>query len=40
MGAPKTINRLPEQGGMREYWYYDGGVYLYFEDGLLKTKRR
>ena len=40
MGAPKSINRLPEQGGMREYWYYDGGVYLYFEDGLLKTKRR
>lgn len=40
MGAPKSINRLPEQGGMREYWYYDGGVYLYFEDGLLKTNRR
>lgn len=40
MGAPKSINRLPEQGGMREYWYYDGGVVLYFEDGLLKTNRR
>lgn len=40
LGAPKSINRLPDQNGLREYWYYDGGVYLYFEDGLLKTYRK
>jgi hypothetical protein len=40
LGAPKSINRLPNQNGLREYWYYDGGVYLYFEDGLLKTFRK
>ena len=40
LGAPKSINRLPNQNGLREYWYYDGGVYLYFEDGLLKTYRK
>lgn len=40
MGDPKTINRNPDQGGMREYWYYDGGSYLYFVDGLLSQFRR
>lgn len=40
LGAPKSINRLPNQNGLKEYWYYDGGVYLYFEDGLLKTYRK
>ena len=40
VGSPRRINELPDQGGMREYWYYDGGSYLYFVDGLLSQFRR
>ena len=40
LGAPKRVNERPDQGGMREYWYYDGGSYLYFVDGLLSQFRR
>ncbi len=40
VGAPKRISENPDQGGMREYWYYDGGSYLYFVDGLLSQYRR
>ena len=40
LGVPKRINQNPDQGGMREYWYYDGGSYLYFVDGLLSQFRR
>lgn len=40
LGSPKRINENPDQRGMREYWYYDGGSYLYFVDGLLKQFRR
>ena len=40
LGAPKRISQNPDQGGMREYWYYDGGSYLYFVDGLLSQFRR
>lgn len=40
LGSPKRINERPDQSGMREYWYYDGGSYLYFEDGLLRQFRR
>ena len=39
LGSPKRINEMPDQGGMREYWYYDGGSYLYFVDGLLRQFR-
>ena len=39
-GAPKTINRNPSQDGMREYWYYDGGSYLYFADDILRGFRK
>lgn len=35
IGSPKSISRLPDQSGLREYWYYDGGSYLFFVDGLL-----
>ena len=35
MGEPRRINRLPDQTGLREYWHYDGGKYLFFADGLL-----
>lgn len=40
MGAPKRINQLPNQAGLREYWYYDGGKYLFFVDGLLSQFRK
>ena len=40
LGSPKRINERPDQAGMREYWYYDGGSYLYFVDGLLSQFRK
>ena len=40
LGDPKSINERPDQAGMREYWYYDGGAYLYFVDGLLSQFRK
>lgn len=39
-GAPKRVSRNPNQADVREYWYYDGGSYLQFVDGLLKTYRK
>lgn len=39
-GTPKRITPVPDQGGMREYWYYDGGAYLFFIDGLLQPTTR
>lgn len=39
-GAPKSITRAPDQSMVREYWYYDGGMYLLFVDGLLKSYRK
>ena len=40
LGAPKRITPIHDQVGLREYWYYDGGSYLFFVDGLLKQYRR
>lgn len=40
MGSPRSIRENPDQSGMREYWYYDGGSYLFFIDGLLNQFRR
>ncbi|MCQ2288360.1 MAG: hypothetical protein MJZ74_04620 [Muribaculaceae bacterium] len=39
LGAPKMISRQPNQAEVREYWYYDGGSYLQFVDGLLNAFR-
>ncbi len=39
MGSPVSVRQLPDQSGLREYWYYDGGRYLFFVDGLLKEFR-
>ncbi|MBR5638217.1 MAG: hypothetical protein IKW83_00495 [Muribaculaceae bacterium] len=39
MGNPSNIMQLPDQSGLREYWYYEGGRYLFFVDGLLKEFR-
>lgn len=40
MGPPKRTAYVPDQTGMREYWYYDGAAYLYFVDGRLKEFRK
>ena len=40
LGNPKHINQRPDQSGMREYWYYDGGYFLYFVAVLLSQYRR
>ena len=40
LGTPSRINERPDQGGLKEYWYYEGGSYLYFVDGLLSQFRR
>ena len=40
LGKPKSTNERPDHSGMKEYWYYDGGSYLYFVDGLLNQFRR
>ena len=40
LGSPKRINERPDQSGLREYWYYDGGAYLDFVDGLLSQFRK
>ena len=40
LGSPNRISTNPDQAGLREYWYYDGGSYLFFVDGLLNQFRR
>ena len=39
LGAPVNVRQLPDQSGLREYWYYDGGRFLFFVDGVLKEFR-
>lgn len=39
LGNPQRINQGHDPGGVREYWYYDGGAYLFFVDGLLNNYR-
>lgn len=40
LGAPVTVDSGPAGGYIVEIWTYDNGVYLRFEDGLLKSYRR
>lgn len=40
LGNPVRISSNPDQGGLREYWFYDGGAYLFFVDGLLSQFRK
>ena len=37
MGKPYDINRTVGSYGTHEQWCYNGGVYLYFEDGILSS---
>ena len=40
LGNPKHINESADQSGLREYWYYDGGAYLFFVNGVLRQFRK
>lgn len=40
LGSPSTINRQPGYSYMREMWVYENGIYLIFEDGLLRSFRQ
>ncbi len=35
LGAPDTYRRIPTTAGMVEYWSYNNGSFLTFEDGVL-----
>lgn len=39
LGTPDEIDRRPGYGGVQERWSYENGVYLIFEDGLLRDFR-
>lgn len=36
LGAPATVKRRPNNSVLYEIWNYDNGIYLLFEDGILK----
>ncbi|MCM1255324.1 MAG: hypothetical protein NC221_04320 [Duncaniella sp.] len=40
LGSPKEIDRAANNSYLREVWLYENGIYLVFEDGLLKFYRR
>lgn len=40
LGSPAEIDRRPGYGYLYEIWSYENGVYLIFEDGLLRSFRR
>ena len=40
LGTPKQVKQRPTYDGLNEIWYYDGGSFLLFADGLLKDFRK
>ncbi|MBQ9076781.1 MAG: hypothetical protein IJY31_02950 [Muribaculaceae bacterium] len=40
LGVPKSVDRRPGYGGVQELWIYEDGIYLMFEDGLLRNFRK
>lgn len=40
LGAPREVDRGADNSFVREVWLYENGIYLVFEDGILKTYRR
>lgn len=40
LGSPATVDRRAGYSSLREVWTYENGIYLIFEDGLLKTFRQ
>ncbi|MCM1076247.1 MAG: hypothetical protein NC411_02665 [Bacteroides sp.] len=39
LGAPREVDRGTDNSYLREVWLYENGVYLVFEDGILKLYR-
>ena len=39
LGSPREVDRGADQSYIREVWLYENGVYLVFEDGILKLYR-
>lgn len=39
LGAPREVDRGADNSYLREVWLYENGIYLVFEDGLLKRYR-
>lgn len=40
LGMPREVDRGADNSFLREVWLYENGIYLVFEDGLLKRYRR
>lgn len=40
LGAPANVDRMRGYSSLTELWTYENGIYLVFEDGLLKSFRR
>lgn len=40
LGSPREVDRGADNSFVREVWLYENGIYLVFEDGILKTFRR
>lgn len=40
LGAPKDVDRAAGPSYLREVWLYENGIYLVFEDGLLRHFRK
>lgn len=40
LGTPREVDRGADNSYLREVWLYENGIYLVFEDGLLKRFRR
>ncbi|MCM1355385.1 MAG: hypothetical protein NC212_03160 [Staphylococcus sp.] len=39
LGAPREVDRGADNSYIREVWLYENGIYLVFEDGILKRYR-
>lgn len=40
LGAPANVDRMRGYSSLTELWTYENGIYLVFEDGVLKSFRR
>lgn len=40
IGKPTEINRIPTYSGLKEQWFYNSGMMLFFEDGKVSKFRK
>lgn len=40
LGRPNDATEIPTYGGLKEQWFYQSGIYLFFEDGRLTEFRQ